>query len=149
MAPASQFRINLSNYVSFRHVVGLLGQGIGPSLTSTYTNTNTTLIHSHASSEFRSHDFSVRVVSALPQANWNLLNSDSAYWHSAQNLSFLLLLSKNENLRFSRLWPWRMPSYGIWRRVDIVNRLFGGTYRHLITMIHCSRISYTLKMTVL
>jgi hypothetical protein len=34
------------------------------------------------------------------------------------------------DLRFSRRWLWRMPSSGMWRRVDIfVNRRFGGTYR--------------------
>jgi hypothetical protein len=117
MALVPQFRINLLNYVFFRHVVGLLGQGIGPSLTSTYTNTITTLIHSHDSSEIRVFEWSLHCRRPI----WNLFNSDSAYCHSVQKLSFPLLLSKNVDLRFSRRWPWRTTSSGMWLSVDIVN----------------------------
>jgi hypothetical protein len=54
---------------------------------------------------------------------------------------FSCTTSVSRILRFSRRWLRRMLSSGIWHRVDILL-----VYNYLLTLVHRSWISYTLKM---
>jgi hypothetical protein len=99
-----QFRINFWHY-HFRHLVGLLGRGIGPShRISQYRKTWT---HVHASSGIRTHNRSVRPVQDLTRRKPGRHCDRKDIYHDIRFQNHIL----------NNIWV-DYGSSGFWRRVD-------------------------------
>jgi hypothetical protein len=80
------------------------------------------LIHLWHGENSGSHTKRLRPIQAVSRKNINILFKFFFF--------FLIRIHDRANkfrdcvntcsMRFARRWPWRMPSYGMWRRVDLV-----------------------------